>query len=103
MIVRHGQAFVRNNVGIGRNVTQPANWDENEEAQVRKEYAKYNCSSLEDFELRLSVQGTPSRMWRRCYRVSWFLSNGWYSPALTKRMHDLDRWPPPKKYKSQDW
>lgn len=103
MIVRHGHAFAHNPVGVGRNMTMPPNWDDHQEANVRKEYDKYNCSNIEAFELRLSVHGTPNRMWVRCYRVSWFLANGWYSPALTKRIYDLDKWPPPKKYRSQDW
>lgn len=103
MIVRYGQAFPFNAIGIGRNVTAPSNWDEHKEANIRKEYEKYNCSTLEAFELRLSVHGTPSRTWVRCYRVSWFLSNGWYSPALMKRLRDLDKWPPPVKYTKEDW
>jgi hypothetical protein len=103
MIVRHGQAFNFNPVGIGRNVTQPPNWNENKESNVRREYHKYNCSTLEAFELRLSPSGNPTRTWIRCYRVSWFLTNGWYTPAITKRIRDLDKWPPPKKYTKDDW
>jgi hypothetical protein len=103
MAVRFGHAFARNNVGIGRNVTQPPNWEMHKESNIRKEYAKYNCSNLEAFELRLSTLGTPSRIWTRCFRVSWFLANGWYSPALTKRIRDLDNWPPPKRYTKDDW
>lgn len=103
MVVRHGQAFPFNQIGIGRNVSQPPNWDDDKDSNVRKEYAKYNCTNLEAFELRLSTEGKPHRIWTRCYRVSWFLANGWYSPALTKRMRDLDKWPPPEKYTKEDW
>jgi len=103
MVVRYGQAFAYNPIGIGRNVTQPPNWETAKESNIRKEYDKYNCSTLEAFELRLSTHGTPYRTWVRCYRVSWFLSNGWYSPALMSRLRDLDRWPPPSKYTKEDW
>jgi hypothetical protein len=103
MVVRHGRAFAFNQIGIGRNVTQPPNWENNPASNIRKEYDKYNCTNLEAFELRLSALGTPSRTWVRCYRVSWFLANGWYSPALTKRVRELDKWPPPKKYTKEDW
>merc|ERR1712178_191150 len=103
MIVRFGQAFPHNPIGIGRNVTQPPNWDDAKESNIRKEYEKYNCSTLEAFELRLSTRGTPFRSWVRCYRVSWFLTNGWYSPALKSRLRELDKWPPPAKYTKEDW
>lgn len=103
LVVRHGIRFEKNPLGIGRNVTQPPNWVDNRESNIRKEYDKYNCSSLESFELRLSPAGAPTRTFVRCYRVSWFLSNGWYSPALLKRRRDLERWPPPAKYGKDDW
>lgn len=103
MVVRYGMTFASNHIGIGRNVTQPPNWDDHVESNVRKEYHKYNCSTLESFELRLSIHGTPSSTWVRCYRVSWFLSNGWYTPALLKRLRELNKWPPPEKYTKEDW
>merc|ERR1719203_1097587 len=103
MIVRHGIAFPQNPVGIGRNVTQPPNWSPHAESKVRKEYAEYNCSTLEAFELRFTPRGMPMQNFVRCYRVSWFLTNGWYSPAYKNRMRDLHRWPPPKKYDKHDW
>lgn len=103
MIVRHGISFQSNPVGIGRNVTQPPNWDENPASKIRQEYDKYNCSSLESFELRFSTSGMPISSFVRCYRVSWFFTNGWYTPALLKRRRELDRWPPPQKYGKDDW
>merc|ERR1712139_516033 len=62
-----------------------------------------NCSSLDSFELRFNIRGYPMRDYVRCFRVSWFLANGWYSPAYTKRIRELDKWPPPKKYTKEDW
>lgn len=103
MIVRHGIAFGYNRIGIGRNVTQPPNWVDNPTAKARKEYDKYNCSTLESFELRFSTAGSPMRSWVRCYRVSWFMTNGWYSPALLSRKRELEKWPPPKRYTKEDW
>lgn len=103
MIVRHGLAFSKNPMGIGRNITQPPNWHENPASNIRKEYERYNCTSLESFELRFSPLGSPSRTFVRCYRVSWFLTNGWYSPALLSRRRELEKWPPPKKYGKDDW
>jgi len=103
MVMRHGFSFPSNPVGIGRNATEPPNWSANQKSQIRKEYAKYNCSSLESFEIRISSRGYPMRNFVRCYRVSWFLTNGWYSPALAGRIHDLNTWPPPKKYTKEDW
>jgi len=103
MVVRHGMKFDKNPVGIGRNITQPPNWAEAKGSKIRREYDKYNCSSLESFELRFSPLGSPSKTFVRCYRISWFLTNGWYSPALQNRRRDLDKWPPPKKYGKDDW
>jgi hypothetical protein len=103
MIVRHGIGFAYNRIGIGRNVTQPPNWNDYPNSKERKEYDKYNCSTLESFEMRFSTAGTPMRNWIRCYRVSWFMTNGWYSPGLQKRKRELEKWPPPKKYTKEDW
>ena len=44
------------------------------------------------------LTGFPMRNFVRCYRVSWFITNGWYSPALKSRMRELNKWPPPEKY-----
>ena len=56
-----------------------------------------------DFPCRLVASslhpaGYPMRSFVRCYRISWFIGNGWYSPALKNRMRDLNKWPPPEKY-----
>jgi hypothetical protein len=101
--VRHGLTFPNNPVGIGRNITEPPNWSKNPESKVRKEYDKFNCSSLDSFELRFNIRGYPMRDYVRCFRVSWFLSNGWYSPAYTSRIRELNKWPPPKRYSKDDW
>lgn len=103
MAMRHGVTFSLNHVGIGRNITQPPNWNDNERSKVRKELNRYNCSSLDAFEMRFDTKGRPMRTFVRCFRVSWLLSNGWYSPAYRKRLLDLNRWPPPAKYKTEDW
>ncbi|CAE6944169.1 unnamed protein product [Symbiodinium sp. CCMP2592] len=103
MIARHGFSFRENPIGIGRNVSQPPSWSENKNAKGRKEYDLYNCSSLEAFEMRFSAEGFPMRNFVRCYRVSWFITNGWYSPALKSRMRELNKWPPPEKYTKPDW
>merc|ERR1712232_1279718 len=103
MLVRHGSAFEKNPVGIGRNVTEPPNWHDEKEAKIRKEYAKYNCSTLENFEMRISARGYPDKSFVRCYRISWFITNGWYSPAYEKRQRELNKWPPPERYSKEDW
>ncbi|CAK9025898.1 unnamed protein product [Durusdinium trenchii] len=103
MIARHGFSFRENPVGIGRNVSQPPSWSDKKDSKGRKEYDLYNCSSLEDFELRFNERGFPMRSFVRCYRISWFINNGWYSPALKNRMRELNKWPPPEKYTKSDW
>lgn len=103
LLMRHNITFDHNPIGIGRNATTPPNWSPNKEAPVHKEYAKYNCSDLQSFELRFSPKGWPMRQFVRCFRISWFLNNGWYNPGLIKRMRDLDKWPPPSKYGHDDW
>jgi hypothetical protein len=103
MVVRHGISFEKNLVGIGRNVSQPPNWSEDPEAKLRKEYDRYNCSTLTAFELRVNVRGYPMQNFVRCYRISYFLTQGWYQPGLIKRVRELNKWPPPEKYTSTDW
>merc|ERR1719326_213194 len=106
MLMRHNRTFRDNPTGIGRNVTQPPNWSPNPNVPIQKEYAKFNCSSLESFELRFSTKGWPMRAFIRCWRVSWFLANGWYNPGYAKKpgiLRSLEKWPPPKKYDHDDW
>merc|ERR1712100_711062 len=106
MLMRHNRTFRDNPTGIGRNVTQPPNWSPNPKVPIQKEYAKFNCSSLESFELRFSTKGWPMRAFIRCWRVSWFLANGWYNPGYAKKpgiLRNLEKWPPPKKYDHDDW
>ncbi|CAJ1375602.1 unnamed protein product [Effrenium voratum] len=103
MIARHGFSLTENPIGIGRNVTQPPSWTDSKNSKSRKEYDLYNCSTLESFELRFNREGYPMRSFVRCYRISWFIGNGWYSPALKNRMRDLNKWPPPEKYTKSDW
>lgn len=103
MVARHGFSFEQNPLGIGRNITQPPQWSEHKKSKERREFDLYNCSSLEAFELRLNSRGYPMRNFVRCFRVSWFITNGWYSPSLKKRVRDLNKWPPPEKYTKDDW
>merc|ERR1711959_186726 len=103
LLLRYGIAFPNTPVGIGRNVTQPPNWTPRKDAPIMKEYEKYNCSNLEGFEMRFNPKGRPTGNFVRCYRVSWFMANGWYSPMIFDRLHLLDKWPPPKRYKHEDW
>lgn len=103
LILRHGKSFPDTRIGIGRNVSQPPNWSPSPNAPIMEEYGKYNCSSLESFELRFNAKGKPSMMFVRCYRVSWLMANGWYSPMVEEKMRMLDKWPPPKRYKHDDW
>jgi hypothetical protein len=103
LILRFGRSFNDTQVGIGRNVSLPSNWSPKKEAPIAQEYAKYNCSSQESFELRFSARGKPSKTFARCFRVAWFMANGWYSPMVLSRVHLLDKWPPPKKYDHDDW
>mmetsp|Transcript_34704 Transcript_34704/g.77895 ORF Transcript_34704/g.77895 Transcript_34704/m.77895 type:complete len:484 (+) Transcript_34704:57-1508(+) len=103
-LMRHGFDFAQNPVGIGgRNTSVPGNWEDNPKAKIRKEYDKYNCTSLEHFQLRFSIRGQPARIFVRCFRLSWFLTNGWYNPGFTNRLRELDKWPPPEKYSKDDW
>jgi len=103
LLMRRGESFPKNPIGIGRNVTTPPNWSPRPDAPIMKEYAKYNCTSLDDFEMRFSPRGFPHRTFVRCYRLSWFLANGWYNPGLQKRKNEMSKWPPPKKYAGEDW
>jgi len=103
MVVRHGIMFPKNPVGIGRNTSVPSNWNDNKNSNIRQEYGKYNCTSVESFELHISPRGYPDRLFVRCYRVSWFITNGWYSPGYVSRFRELSKWPPPKKYSKDDW
>mmetsp|Transcript_23212 Transcript_23212/g.41922 ORF Transcript_23212/g.41922 Transcript_23212/m.41922 type:complete len:496 (-) Transcript_23212:37-1524(-) len=103
MVARHGFPVESNPIGIGRNVSIPAAWRESKNTKERREFDLYNCSNLEAFELRLSPRGYPMRNFVRCYRVGWFITNGWYSPGLKSRIRELNKWPPPSKYTKDDW
>jgi len=103
MVARHGFPFESNPIGIGRNISIPPSWSDNKNAKARREFDLYNCSNLEAFEIRISPRGFPMRNFVRCYRVSWFITNGWYSPGMKNRIRELNKWPPPGKYTKDDW
>ncbi|CAD7938568.1 unnamed protein product [Amoebophrya sp. A120] len=110
LLLRYNLTFKKNHVGIGDNSTIPGslamsgddtrNMRSNKNKQ-RREFEKYNCTA-EDFELRFSPKGYPDRKFCRCWRVNHFMESGWYSPALVKKVHLLDKWPPPPAYTDEE-
>ncbi|CAE7650114.1 unnamed protein product [Symbiodinium microadriaticum] len=94
---------MKNPTGIGGKVRIPENWNTNPRTPNFKEFRKFNCTSQEAFEVRLSKKGWPMRSFVRCYRVAWLLLNNWYSPKVINQTQLLDKWPPPKKYSHEDW
>jgi len=105
MRLRYNRTFEKNPIGIGGNITTPDNWTPKEHAPIFKEFAKFNCTSQEAFEIRLSPQGWPDRTFVQCYRVGWFLKQGWYNPgyAQDEILALMKVWPPPKQYTHKDW
>merc|ERR1712196_156185 len=89
--------------GIGGKVDKPPNWSGNRAVPNWKEYTKFNCTTLKAFEIRLSQKGWPNRIYIRCRRVAWHMEQGWYSSNYIDMLEDLDKWPPPAKYKHGDW
>lgn len=107
LLLRFNMTFQRNHIGIGDNATQlPSTLnsaDDSQKTKAKRELARFNCSSVDDFELRFSVRGRPDKKLVRCWRVQWFMANGWYNPGLVKKIPTLlDKWPPPKKYDDSD-
>eukprot|EP00435_Cladocopium_sp_Y103_P022921 s2924_g5.t1 len=84
-------------------VAIPENWNSNPRTPNYKEFRKFNCTSQEAFEVRLSKKGWPMRSFVRCFRVAWLLLNNWYKPQVINQTSLLDKWPPPKKYSHEDW
>mmetsp|Transcript_103526 Transcript_103526/g.297389 ORF Transcript_103526/g.297389 Transcript_103526/m.297389 type:complete len:513 (+) Transcript_103526:18-1556(+) len=103
LALRHGERYPRNPIGIGGNITLPKNWSPNRNTPNFREYGRYNCTSPSAFEVRLSPKGWPMRSFIRCARVAYHLARGSYDAAFIDRMDLLDKWPPPKKYKVDDW
>ncbi|CAJ1355653.1 unnamed protein product [Effrenium voratum] len=97
--------WAKNPTGVGGKVSIPENWNPNPRTPSMKEFRKFNCTSQEAFEVRLSPKGWPMRSFVRCFRVAWFLLNDWYTPKVINQTHLLDKWPPPKKYSHDvtDW
>lgn len=102
-IARPNASSMKNPTGIGGKVRIPENWNTNPRTPNFKEFRKFNCTSQEAFEVRLSKKGWPMRSFVRCYRVAWLLLNNWYSPKVINQTQLLDKWPPPKKYSHEDW
>lgn len=100
--VSRNESF-KNPTGYGGKVTIPDNWNSNPRTPNYKEFRKFNCTSQEAFEVRLSKKGWPMRSFVRCFRVAWLLLNGWYTPQVIDQTSLLDKWPPPKKYSHHDW
>merc|ERR1712194_187267 len=96
LALRVGRSFAKNPVGIGGKPSVPANWNPKAANTPNyKEFAKYNCTSIEVFRIRLSLKGWPVRSFIRCQRIAWFLANSWYKAEYVDRMHLLNKWPPP--------
>jgi len=102
-VLRFGATYLQNPTGVGGNISRPPNWSENQGTPNSREFRKYNCSSLDAFELRISPKGWPERTFVRCQRVALLLKSGWYSPRYIDRIQELNKWPPPKKYNQDDW
>eukprot|EP00930_Biecheleria_cincta_P050632 TRINITY_DN35816_c0_g1_i1.p1 TRINITY_DN35816_c0_g1~~TRINITY_DN35816_c0_g1_i1.p1 ORF type:complete len:478 (-),score=77.68 TRINITY_DN35816_c0_g1_i1:16-1419(-) len=98
-----GKSMQRNPTGIGGKVSIPESWNPNPRTPNFKEFRKFNCTSEQAFEVRLSTKGWPMRSFVRCYRVAWLLLNDHYSSEMLNQLELLDKWPPPKKYNHQDW
>eukprot|EP00397_Hematodinium_sp_SG-2012_P038222 GEMP01041547.1.p1 GENE.GEMP01041547.1~~GEMP01041547.1.p1 ORF type:complete len:317 (+),score=46.99 GEMP01041547.1:408-1358(+) len=105
LLLRHNITFKRNPIGIGNNASIPENWSDDVKSSAYKEYEKFNCTEAEHFEFRISKKGFPNRQFVRCYRVAWFIQQGWYNPgyARPEMVAMLDKWPPPKRYTHDDW
>eukprot|EP00392_Amoebophrya_sp_AT5.2_P010679 g10744.t1 len=109
LLLRYNLTFSKNHVGIGDNssYTPGSLVDVGEDdarrmkSKQRKEFERFNCTA-EDFELRFSPKGYPSRRFTRCWRVNWFMDSGWYTPGLLKKVHWLDKWPPPSAYTGEE-
>ena len=76
LLLRHNLTFAKNPVGVGDNTTAPHQWNPDGLGQANREYAKFNCTYPESFELRFSAKGYPQRQLARCARLSWFMENG---------------------------
>jgi hypothetical protein len=104
LALRLGMTFDRNPIGIGGKISLPANWNPGAPNTPNyREFLRYNCSSPEVFEIRLSLKGWPSRIFIRYQRIAWLLANEWYRPENTDRIQLLDKWPPPKSYSHAEW
>ncbi|CAJ1393574.1 unnamed protein product [Effrenium voratum] len=105
LVLRGIRPWAKNPTGVGGKVSIPENWNPNPRTPSMKEFRKFNCTSQEAFEVRLSPKGWPMRSFVRCFRVAWFLLNDWYTPKVINQTHLLDKWPPPKKYSHDvtDW
>jgi len=97
------ESSFKNPTGVGGKVSIPENWNSNPRTPNYKEFRKFNCTSQEAFEVRLSKKGWPMRSFVRCFRVAWLLLNNWYKPQVINQTNLLDKWPPPKKYSHEDW
>lgn len=75
LVLRWNFTFQPNHIGVGDNVTAK-NWNPDPKSKQYREFAKYNCSA-DDFELRFSPKGLPVGKLPRCYRINWFVLNGW--------------------------
>jgi len=103
LALRRDEIYSNNPVGVGGKFAPPQNLSPNRNTPHMREYRKFNCSSGEAFEMRLSPKGWPMRPFIRCARIAHFLATGAYKPGFVDRMDMLDKWPPPKKYAIEEW
>ncbi|CAD7968773.1 unnamed protein product [Amoebophrya sp. A25] len=102
LLLRYNLTFSKNHVGIGDNATMtPGVLGQVRKSKQKTEFGKFNCTA-EDFELRFSPRGYPNRRFVRCWRVNHLMESGWYTPGLLKKMHLLDKWPPPPAYHDEE-
>lgn len=69
------ESTLKNPTGIGGKVAIPENWNSNPRTPNYKEFRKFNCTSQEAFEVRLSKKGWPRKQWAHAQLCS-LLSGG---------------------------
>eukprot|EP00933_Yihiella_yeosuensis_P034055 TRINITY_DN27608_c0_g1_i1.p1 TRINITY_DN27608_c0_g1~~TRINITY_DN27608_c0_g1_i1.p1 ORF type:complete len:303 (+),score=43.82 TRINITY_DN27608_c0_g1_i1:698-1606(+) len=91
-----------NPTGVGGNLSEPETWNPSPKTRNFQHFKKYNCTSNEVMEIRLSPKGWPMRSFVRCYRVAYHMASG-FTEAFSQYATMLDKWPPLRKYKHEDW
>lgn len=106
LVLRHNITFKNNPIGMGSNISLPSDWNEDPtQMKSYKEFKKFNCSEVENFQIRISRNGKPNQDFVRCYRLAWFINHGWYHPGYGRpnMIAMLNQWPPPTRYTHTEW